>query len=241
MSIIENHLKQAIKNKSMFTSVDIANKIKRAGVWVRNREVADYLRNYNFPANYESTLIDVTVKDNGSSYVTGATLYYPDGADPDMYVETEQEAISYDDYSNSKSAVVADAIRQGKRIFFEYESSSDPFPTTREVDPWIVAIRQNGQAYMFGFQHEGGTEYKPRQYIVDKMDDVRIVDTDMTEFPDQPADPSKWVHIIEAYSMPDNSPSAKEQKRAELMEAMDGVTDALDRMKSILDDIEANK
>jgi hypothetical protein len=73
----------------LFTSVDIANSIKSDGTWVRNSEVASWLRSnaLNNTPSYTSTKI--TVSNNKE-----ATLYYPSNLNPDSYTNRDQEALS---------------------------------------------------------------------------------------------------------------------------------------------------
>jgi hypothetical protein len=85
----------------MFTSVDIANSLKQRGDWIRNREVADYLRNnlvgiskQYWGAGYQKSTIDVSLP-NGS--YTEATLYHPAGTSASGYTKTAQKAMSPDE------------------------------------------------------------------------------------------------------------------------------------------------
>jgi antitoxin component of MazEF toxin-antitoxin module/pterin-4a-carbinolamine dehydratase len=74
----------------MFTSVDISNAIKEDGTWIMNRDVATFLRRYDFSNDsYERTVIVVTP--NGKT--ARATLYHPDYADPSNYVKTNQKTL----------------------------------------------------------------------------------------------------------------------------------------------------
>jgi len=87
-TIIENKIKDLITNKVLFTSVDVSNAIKQEGVWIRNREVAGYLRQYDFTSeSYQRSNITVA---NGRS----ASLYHPDYADPSNYTKTNQRTIT---------------------------------------------------------------------------------------------------------------------------------------------------
>jgi hypothetical protein len=106
----------------MFTSVDIANSLKQRGDWIRNRTVADYLRQnvVNFApqygCKYTKSVIDVQLP-NGS--YTEATLYHPEGSSPSAYTRTAQKALSPDEAKNDSPTkgvgVVADA--SGVRLF----------------------------------------------------------------------------------------------------------------------------
>jgi hypothetical protein len=78
--------------KKQFTSVDIANEVKKTGKWIRNREVAAELRNLFTTGDtafdgYDSGRIPV---DSGSKT---ATLYLPCGSDPQDYKDRDQKAL----------------------------------------------------------------------------------------------------------------------------------------------------
>jgi hypothetical protein len=91
---------QWMQRGKMFTSVDIANSLKQRGDWVRNRDVADFLRTnvvnmapqYGF--KYTTTTIDVKLP-NGSN--TEATLYHVSGTNAATYTKTNQKAMSPDE------------------------------------------------------------------------------------------------------------------------------------------------
>lgn len=92
---VQEKVVEYINDERLFTSVDIANAVKREGLWVRNREVRDWLReNFGDKAifkNYTSTQITVC---NGSS---AATLYHPEDVDADAYIETDQQPLTPDE------------------------------------------------------------------------------------------------------------------------------------------------
>jgi hypothetical protein len=114
----------------MFTSVDIANALKQRGDWVRNRTVADYLRQNvvgfapQYGCKYTKSTIDVQLP-NGS--YTEATLYHPAGSSPSVYTRTAQKALSPDEAKNdnptSGVGVVADA--SGVRLFAAPQGDTD--------------------------------------------------------------------------------------------------------------------
>jgi len=87
--------------QKMFTSVDVANTVKRTYSWRRNRDVAAELRNLFSTGDslfdgYDRCVIAV---DGGAK---NATLYLPCGSDPDDYKERDQRA----DRPNAKAAPV---------------------------------------------------------------------------------------------------------------------------------------
>lgn len=91
-SLIRETVQKYINEEEMFTSVDIANAIKKDGTWIRNTEVRDWLRtNSDFDdlfVNYESDRIAVC---NGTRY---ATVYLPAYKNADEYEPTNQKALT---------------------------------------------------------------------------------------------------------------------------------------------------
>ena len=94
-----------IEQGLMFTSVDIANSLKKRGTWIKNRDVASCLRKNvialseesRFATAYTMSVIDVTLP-NGSN--TKATLYHMATDDPADYKKTDQKALSPNDAPN---------------------------------------------------------------------------------------------------------------------------------------------
>lgn len=87
--VVEKVIENFVNNELMFTSVDIANAIKKGGSWISNREVAKYLREeYDWMlCGYEKTIIRVT---DGKI----ATLYHPCCCDPINYCDTDKHALT---------------------------------------------------------------------------------------------------------------------------------------------------
>lgn len=89
---VQDVVKRFVGMGAKFTSVDVANEVKRSGVWRRNSDVASELRRI-FRAGdcglsaYEASVIDVL---NGSRR---ATLYHLSGSDPDDYQDRDQRAL----------------------------------------------------------------------------------------------------------------------------------------------------
>ena len=135
---------QWMQRGKMFTSVDIANSLKQRGDWMRNREVADYLRNnlvgiskQYWGQGYQKSTIDVSLP-NGS--YTEATLYHPAGTDASNYTKTSQKAMSPDEAKKddpfNKLVVDSDGIR-----FIEgVESVSFTPPPTQTVNITIGSV-----------------------------------------------------------------------------------------------------
>lgn len=86
---IESIVLEFIAKDAMFTSVDIGNTIKERIGWIKNREVAQWLRanTLTLAPNYTMTLIDV----NGGN--VQAYLYHTHGSDPDDYQNRNQQAL----------------------------------------------------------------------------------------------------------------------------------------------------
>ena len=94
--IIGKETRVWMKAGKMFTSVDIGNALKEKGEFIRNRDVASYLRGAYLTvavwagANYEKTPIDVTLD---SGVTMEASLYHPAGMDPANYIDRSQKAL----------------------------------------------------------------------------------------------------------------------------------------------------
>lgn len=95
LASVQEKVIEYINDEMLFTSVDIANAVKSDGLWVRNREVRDWLHenfsNKTIFKNYITTQITVC---KGSS---AATLYHPDDVDADAYIETDQQPLTPDE------------------------------------------------------------------------------------------------------------------------------------------------
>lgn len=88
--VIEDKVTAFVGDTKGFTSVDIANAIKTEGTWVRNREVASWLRNWTPPVGYSVTKISV----NQGNNVVQASVYIPNTLAITDYVTTSQEAMT---------------------------------------------------------------------------------------------------------------------------------------------------
>jgi len=104
-NLIRTKVENFVKNEKMFTSVDIANAIKGDGDWVRNIEVASWLRE-NFHKEdmfleYKTTPITVC---SGSR---SATLYIPEWEDSDKYANRDQNPLTPKDVESIKKKKVS--------------------------------------------------------------------------------------------------------------------------------------
>ena len=84
-----------IKDGKMFTSVDLANAVKLEGLWVRNREVKDWLHEHfddqDLFVGYTISQIPVC---SGSAF---ASLYHPLQASPDHYLDRNLRPLTPDE------------------------------------------------------------------------------------------------------------------------------------------------
>ena len=89
--IIEAKVDEFTARGQGFTSVDICNSIKVDGTWIRNRDVAAWLRRWTPPVGYYSARI--TVQLGGGDKVTAAA-YLPNDLTPADYADTAQTAMT---------------------------------------------------------------------------------------------------------------------------------------------------
>lgn len=92
---IKTKVQEFVSRQEMFTSIDISNAIKTDGIWIKSREVAEWLRN-NFSdvsvfGDYAQTSIPVC---GGRS---DAALYHPLMSDVVNYTNRDQRALTPDD------------------------------------------------------------------------------------------------------------------------------------------------
>lgn len=101
-NVIKETVEKFVYREKSFTSMDISQEIKKKGIWVRNIDVASWLRD-NFSKNdifadYSTTPTSVR---NGSKV---ATQYHPTWADPDEYKETDQIPMTPDDVKSIRKS-----------------------------------------------------------------------------------------------------------------------------------------
>ncbi len=95
----------------------------------------------------------------------------------------------------SNIELIEQAINTGKQISFDYQSGKDTEASLRMLHAWILAER-NGTTYLIGHQGRGGSGYAIRQYKLEGLQNLKIEEADMSEFPDKAGDPAKWDKII---------------------------------------------
>jgi len=84
-----------------FTSVDVANEIKRHGVWVRNRDVAERLRQCveRWAKEVNEDYIQEKIRVDAGKSMRFANVYMPvDESVSDDYLKRDQKAISPVDF-----------------------------------------------------------------------------------------------------------------------------------------------
>jgi len=102
-SEIQDVVKRFVGMGTMFTSVDVANEVKRSGTWRRNSEVAIEVRRMFRDEecgleSYENDTINVL---GGSKR---AVLYHLSGTDPDDYQDRDQHALTPSDVPQAVKA-----------------------------------------------------------------------------------------------------------------------------------------
>lgn len=99
MQEINTVMREFMDRDALFTSVDIANEVKRRGTWVRNRDVAAYLRSHVLRVvggDYIQTLIEVKLA-NGTE--VPAYVYHPEGTNALEYRDIAQSAMTPDEFN----------------------------------------------------------------------------------------------------------------------------------------------
>lgn len=111
--IIENKVNEFINNSELFTSIDISNAIKRDSIWIRNKKVSEFLKNFDFNnVSYSKKLIDVVnYNKNKKAYV-----YFPDYSDVSFYTKTNQSTISKKTLPNTQLKIVPQTINKIYKI-----------------------------------------------------------------------------------------------------------------------------
>jgi hypothetical protein len=97
--LIKAKIELFVNDQKMFTSINVANAIKKDGTWIRNSVVAEWLRenfelvNENLGDSYLISQIPVR---NGT---LTANLYYPFFADTNNFNDRDAEAMTPDEFS----------------------------------------------------------------------------------------------------------------------------------------------
>ena len=95
----------------------------------------------------------------------------------------------------SNIELIEQAITEGKQISFDYQGGKDTEASPRMLHAWMLAERKE-MIYLIGHQGAGGSGYAIRQYKLDGLLNLKIEETDASEFPDKAGDPAKWDKII---------------------------------------------
>ena len=91
-------------NEEMFTSVEVANGVKRLGFWMRNREVAEYMRinivdiAKEYGVEYKTSHIHVDSFGVDGKYYNCALCYHPILSDYRHYQSRDLKAITPDEF-----------------------------------------------------------------------------------------------------------------------------------------------
>ncbi len=142
-----------VNDKKQFTSVDISNRVKESGVWVRNREVSERLSDYFSTSNvdYKKTRIDVLRAEDSTK--VSAILYLPINSDPDEYLNTKAVAMTPDDFSLNHQVLDLDL-----------DDEDDQVPTLKDLND--IADKANKDAKEADKNVVGtkGTQSKTRNF-----------------------------------------------------------------------------
>jgi hypothetical protein len=119
-ALIEMKVNEFVGQQKMFTSVDIANAIKCDGKWVRNREVAAWLRSNvaSSYGNYTTTTIEVS---GGRQ----ATLYHPLNADSSTYDSRDQRALKPNEVDGPSKTVSKNISKSQTTVRNASQTSDD--------------------------------------------------------------------------------------------------------------------
>lgn len=90
-TLIEAKVDEFVADEKGFTSVDICNAIKTDGTWVRNRDVAAWLRRWSPPVGYGISKVTVILQGGGTKQ---AGVYLPNSLCIADYTATSQEAMT---------------------------------------------------------------------------------------------------------------------------------------------------
>jgi hypothetical protein len=110
-----------VEDEKSFTSLDISNKVKSNGDWIRNSQVSSELkilfRSNTYP-DYKVTEIDVVRKEDGS--IVTAILYLPEIKCETEYTNISGSPITPDDFDSnssvSKTVVISDVAKDDSVI-----------------------------------------------------------------------------------------------------------------------------
>ena len=97
---IRSTIESYVKQQEPFTSVDIANAIKKTGIWIRNSEVAAWLRkNYDTDPMFDEYQKSPILVCNDT---TTASLYHSIYYDQNEYTDREQRPLTPQDVKQIK-------------------------------------------------------------------------------------------------------------------------------------------
>lgn len=122
--LIELKVKDFISKDEMFTSVDIANAIKNTGVFIRNIQVAEWLRNNFSDADLFAGYMISFIQVNGGQQT--ARLYHPNHKDPDNYATRDQVALTPDDVDKIKNNSIKTVLKAVPTVQKNKKNNSKP-------------------------------------------------------------------------------------------------------------------
>lgn len=124
-SVLEK-VTEFIKEDKMFTSVDIANAVKADGLWVRNREVREWLQeNFTDKTIFSNYVISQIKVCNNSTF---ASLYHPVLIDPNSYINRDLHPLTPDEVkaiAKAKLGTIKDSAAPDIKNMLKDPSSYD--------------------------------------------------------------------------------------------------------------------
>lgn len=132
--IVRDTVKEFVKDKKSFTSVDISNSVKNKGTWISNTDVSHqmkelFLKNYK---RYSNSLVPLT-SDDGET--VQAILYYPKKLDLSTYShpfstaikpdQTIKNSVSRKQTKNTNKSIQLDNKDRDKKNINSHHSNRD--------------------------------------------------------------------------------------------------------------------
>lgn len=104
--IVKETIRDFIKEKKAFTSVDVSNKIKTSGVWISNTDVSIQIKEI-FSKNYKRYTQSLIKIEKNNNEIT-ATLYHSKKMDLNGYKHSFVEAMKPDEFKKTNNIVLDD-------------------------------------------------------------------------------------------------------------------------------------
>jgi hypothetical protein len=99
MQEIDTVLREFTDRKALFTSIDVANEVKRRGTWIPNRDVALYMRQHVLLASGGDYLMTLTTCFLKGGRSVPAYVFHPVGTFATEYWEIAEAAMSPQEFA----------------------------------------------------------------------------------------------------------------------------------------------